>query len=76
MWYCGRAVCEAFAMGLQARLGEGSLLLSLDGEVMKMIITAANKLPVLRVPWSQQESDEEDPESGSDSSESGSDEED
>lgn len=72
----GRAVCEAFAMGLQARLGEGSLVLSLDGEVMKLIITAANKLPVLTVPWWLQESDDEDPESGSDSSESGSDEED
>ena len=47
-------------MGLQARLGEDSLVLSLDGEVMKMIITAANKLPVLTVPWWQQESDEED----------------
>ena len=56
----GRAVCEAFAMGLQARLGEMSPVLSLDGEVMKMIITAANKLPVLTVPWWHQESDEED----------------
>ena len=56
----GRAVCEAFAMGLQARLGEESRVLSLDGELMKLIITAANKLPVLTVPWWLQESDEED----------------
>ena len=69
-------------MGLQARLGEKSRVLSLDDEVMKLIITAANKLPVVTVPWWLQESDEEDeedeedPESGSDSSESGSDEED
>jgi hypothetical protein len=72
-------MCEAFAMGLQARLGEMSRVLSLDDEVMKLIITAANKLPVPTVPWWLQESDEEDeedPKPGSDSSESGSDEED
>ena len=56
-------------MGLQARLGEQSLVLSLDDEMMKMIITAANKLPVLTVPWSQQDSGSESSASGSDDEE-------
>ena len=62
-------MCEAFAMGLQARLGEESLVMSLDPELVKMIITSANKLPVPAVSWWQQEHPE-DPNWVSDSSES------
>ena len=36
-----RAECEAFAMGHQERLGAGSLVQSLDAEVVRMILDPA-----------------------------------